>query len=60
MDGFRLMLPDDANFAENVHGGTLLKLIEETGGIVVRRYVTDKVKSDQLSFGRVMIGHNVR
>ena len=38
------MLPDDANFAGNVHGGTLLKLIEEAGGIVARRYMNDKVR----------------
>ena len=32
------MLPDDANFAGNVHGGTILMLIEEAGGIVASRY----------------------
>ena len=38
------MLPDDANFAGNVHGGTLFKVIEEAGEIVCRRYFNDKCK----------------
>ena len=34
----RLMLPDDANPAGNVHGGTILKLIEQVGFIVAVRH----------------------
>eukprot|EP00668_Euglena_longa_P041651 GGOE01054840.1.p1 GENE.GGOE01054840.1~~GGOE01054840.1.p1 ORF type:complete len:350 (+),score=106.26 GGOE01054840.1:65-1114(+) len=34
----RLMLPDDANPAGNVHGGTILKLIEQAGHIVATRF----------------------
>lgn len=34
----RLTLPDDANIYGNVHGGTILKLIEEAGAIIATRY----------------------
>jgi len=34
----RLMLPDDANPAGNVHGGTILRLIEQIGWIVAARH----------------------
>lgn len=34
----RLMHPDDANIAGNVHGGTTLKLIEEAGLIIATRH----------------------
>jgi len=34
----RLMHPDDANIAGNVHGGTTLKLIEEGGFIIATRH----------------------
>jgi len=33
----RLMLPDDANTVGNVHGGTILKMIEEAGFLVATR-----------------------
>lgn len=33
-----LTLPDDANIYGNVHGGTILKLIEEAGAIIATRY----------------------
>ena len=32
------MLPDDTNPSGNVHGGTILKLIEQAGSIVATRY----------------------
>ena len=35
----RVLLPDDANVAGNVHGGTTLKLMEEAGMIAASRYV---------------------
>ena len=35
----RLMLPDDANPAGNVHGGTILKMIEQAGYIAAMRHV---------------------
>eukprot|EP00794_Sanderia_malayensis_P015018 gene15018-16568_t len=34
----RVMVPDDANMAGNVHGGTLLKMIEEAGVIIATRH----------------------
>eukprot|EP00038_Savillea_parva_P022636 m.38201 g.38201 ORF g.38201 m.38201 type:complete len:347 (+) comp5622_c0_seq2:338-1378(+) len=34
----RLMLPDDANPAGNVHGGTILQLIEQAGYIAATRH----------------------
>ena len=34
----RLMVPDDSNSKGNVHGGTILKLIEQAGHIVTTRH----------------------
>ena len=34
----RIMLPDDTNPSGNVHGGTILKMIEQAGHIVTNRY----------------------
>jgi len=34
----RIMHPDDANPAGNVHGGTILRLIEEVGWVVASRH----------------------
>ncbi|XP_053307826.1 cytosolic acyl coenzyme A thioester hydrolase isoform X2 [Spea bombifrons] len=34
----RIMRPDDANIAGNVHGGTILKMIEEAGAIISTRH----------------------
>ena len=34
----RLMRPDDANIVGNVHGGTILKMIEEAGCIIGTRH----------------------
>ncbi|XP_041860599.1 cytosolic acyl coenzyme A thioester hydrolase isoform X2 [Melanotaenia boesemani] len=34
----RIMRPDDANIMGNVHGGNILKMIEEAGGIVSTRH----------------------
>ncbi|XP_047398462.1 cytosolic acyl coenzyme A thioester hydrolase isoform X1 [Sciurus carolinensis] len=36
--GQRIMRPDDANVAGNVHGGTILKMIEEAGAIISTRH----------------------
>ncbi|XP_073417858.1 cytosolic acyl coenzyme A thioester hydrolase isoform X2 [Dendrobates tinctorius] len=36
--GHRIMRPDDANIAGNVHGGTILKMIEEAGAIISTRH----------------------
>ncbi len=34
----RFMVPDDANMSGNVHGGTILKMIEEAGVIIATRH----------------------
>ncbi|KAJ6666122.1 hypothetical protein lerEdw1_001026 [Lerista edwardsae] len=34
----QIMRPDDANIAGNVHGGTILKMIEEAGAIISTRH----------------------
>lgn len=34
----RIMTPDDTNLAGNVHGGTILRMIEEAGGIIATRH----------------------
>ncbi|XP_072283003.1 cytosolic acyl coenzyme A thioester hydrolase isoform X5 [Pyxicephalus adspersus] len=38
----RIMRPDDANIAGNVHGGTILKMIEEAGAIISTRHCNTK------------------
>lgn len=35
---YRIMRPDDANIVGNVHGGIILKMIEEAGCIVGTRH----------------------
>ncbi|XP_035238697.1 cytosolic acyl coenzyme A thioester hydrolase isoform X3 [Anguilla rostrata] len=39
---FRIMRPDDANIVGNVHGGTILKMIEEAGGIITTRHCNSR------------------
>ena len=44
----RIMMPDDANVVGNVHGGTILAMIEQAGFIVATRHCnnpTDSTKS---------------
>ena len=48
----RVMLPDDANPAGNVHGGTILKMIEQAGYIAATKYTNRNSKGDA-SFGVV-------
>ena len=43
---FRSMQPGDANIAGNVHGGSILKLIEEAGLIVSTRHCNIGNKSN--------------
>ncbi|XP_067826379.1 cytosolic acyl coenzyme A thioester hydrolase isoform X5 [Heptranchias perlo] len=38
----RVMRPDDANIAGNVHGGTILKMIEEAGVIISTRHCNSR------------------
>jgi len=42
----RLLLPDDANPAGNVHGGTCLRLMEEAGMIAARRFLLSNKKQE--------------
>jgi acyl-CoA hydrolase len=47
------MTPADANIAGNVHGGTIMKLIDNTGGIVAARHTQSNVVTasiDRLDF----------
>jgi len=45
----RLTIPSDANIYGNVHGGTILKLMEEAGTIAATRYCNMAVKRTELS-----------
>ncbi|KAA0713520.1 Cytosolic acyl coenzyme A thioester hydrolase [Triplophysa tibetana] len=40
----RIMRPDDANIVGNVHGGTILKMIEEAGCIIGTRHCNTQTK----------------
>eukprot|EP00731_Ephydatia_muelleri_P010604 Em0005g1190a len=56
----RMMLPDDTNPSGNVHGGTILKLVEQAGNIVATRHcnkgrgkdpvITILVRADHIDF----------
>lgn len=45
----RVMLPDDANTGGNVHGGVILKLIEEAGIVIATRYCNKQAVSSQVN-----------
>ena len=42
----RIMLPDDANVVGNVHGGTILSMIEQAGFIVATRHCNNNATAD--------------
>lgn len=49
----QLMSPEDANIAGNVHGGVIMKLIDEAAGTVAARHARSNVVTasiDRLSF----------
>ncbi len=49
----RIMLPDDANPVGNVHGGTIMKLIDDAAGAVAIRHARSNVVTasiDRLDF----------
>ena len=57
----RVMVPDDTNPLGNVHGGTILKMVEQAGNIVATRYcnkgrggkdpvITVLVRADHIDF----------
>lgn len=41
------MMPDDSNLAGNVHGGTILKLIEEAGVIIATRHCNKRQEMNE-------------
>ena len=45
MEISRIMVPDDTNSAGNVHGGTILKLMEQAGFVVANRHCNQKNES---------------
>lgn len=47
------MRPDDANVAGNVHGGTILKMIEEAGVIISTRHCNSQ---NGVSAGPLRVG----
>ncbi len=49
----QLMLPTDANPSGNVHGGTIMKLVDTVGGVVAVRHCRQRVvtaRIDEMSF----------
>ncbi|KAL4667545.1 hypothetical protein H8959_006234, partial [Pygathrix nigripes] len=53
----QIMRPDDANVAGNVHGGTILKMIEEAGAIISTRHCNSQ--NGRLRHGEVVSLHKV-
>ncbi|NTV91045.1 MAG: acyl-CoA thioesterase [Clostridiales bacterium] len=49
----QVMMPNQANFAGNVHGGEIMKLMDSTAGAVAHRYARSNVvtaRVDELEF----------
>lgn len=49
----QLMLPTDANTSGNVHGGSIMKLVDTVGGVVAIRHCRRRVvtaRMDEMSF----------
>lgn len=49
----QLMLPTDANPVGNVHGGSIMKLVDTVGGVVAMRHCRGRVvtaRMDEMSF----------
>ncbi len=51
----RIMLPDDTNPSGNVHGGTILKMIEHAGHIVANRHCNRDRKEDELPITTALV-----
>lgn len=49
------MLPDDTNPSGNVHGGTILKLIEQAGHVVANRHCNQKRKDGKPPITTVLV-----
>ena len=43
-------MPDDANIYGNVHGGTILKLIEDAGTIIATRYCNRAAPQTEVNY----------
>ena len=52
----RLLLPDDANVSGNVHGGTILQLMEQAGMIAATRHVNNNNNCNNETAGQQMAG----
>jgi uncharacterized protein (TIGR00369 family) len=49
----QVMMPSDANTQGNVHGGTIMKLVDTTGGVVAMRHSRQRVvtaRMDEMNF----------
>lgn len=49
----QFMLPTDANASGNVHGGSIMKLVDTVGGVVAMRHCRRRVvtaRIDEMSF----------
>ena len=52
----RVMVQDDANLAGNIHGGTILKMIEEAGGIVgIKHCNQESAKESKVSTSLILL-----
>lgn len=52
----RVMVQDDANLAGNIHGGTILKMIEEAGGIVgIKHCNQESAKESKVSTSSILL-----
>lgn len=51
----RIMVPDDANIAGNVHGGTTLKVIEEAGYIIATRHCNKTKPSPDTRYNAALV-----
>ena len=51
----RIMLPDDSNTSGNVHGGTILKMLEQAGHVVTSRYCNQGMDTNNLPITTVLV-----
>ena len=50
------MVQDDANLAGSIHGGTILKMIEEAGGIVdIKHCNQETAKESKVSIWSILL-----
>ena len=52
----RVMVQDDANLVGSIHGGTILKMIEEAGGIVdIKHCNQETAKESKVSTWSILL-----